>query len=83
MEIARETINAIMFILTALAVAGILVISWYRFRFYNRKRQKKLMTEFMVKGLEETKKEALYQEMDITSESYWLTRTKDAIARLS
>ncbi len=63
MEIARETINAIMFILTALAVAGILVISWYRFRFYNRKRQKKLMTEFMVKGLEETKKEALYQEI--------------------
>ncbi len=28
------------------------------------------------------KAEALYQEMDITSESYWLTRTKDAIARL-
>jgi len=29
------------------------------------------------------KAETLYQEMDITSESYWLTRTKDAIARLS
>ena len=28
------------------------------------------------------KAETLYQAMDITSESYWLTRTKDAIARL-
>jgi hypothetical protein len=28
------------------------------------------------------KAEALYQEMEITSESYWLTRTKDAMAKL-
>lgn len=63
MEIARETIIAFIIILTLLAVSGILVIFWYRFRFYNRKRQKKLMTEFMVKGLEETKKEAFYQEI--------------------
>jgi tetratricopeptide (TPR) repeat protein len=28
------------------------------------------------------KAEALYQEMEITSESHWLTRTKDAMARL-
>ena len=28
------------------------------------------------------KAEALYQEMEITPQSYWLTRTKDALARL-
>ncbi len=28
------------------------------------------------------KAESLYQEMEITPESYWLTRTKDAMARL-
>ena len=34
-------------------------------------------------ALENLKKaETLYQEMNVTSESYWLTRTKDALARL-
>ncbi len=28
------------------------------------------------------KAETLYQEMEITSESYWLTRTKDALKKL-
>lgn len=63
MEIARETIIAFIIILTLLAVSGILVIFWYRFRFHNRQRQKKLMTEFMVKGLEDNKKTALFQEI--------------------
>jgi hypothetical protein len=40
-------------------------------------------TDRKEEALESLKKaETLYQEMEVTPQSYWLTRTKDALKRL-